>query len=133
MYYLYRDYPLYTIHPGALLAAHTANCAGTQGGFWPMHERLFQGQEVGEWGRGGARDFKTFLGYATELGLDAQVLEQCVVSERFTEQINQDYNDATERGVRSTPSFIINGELFIGAQPYARWKERLDTILAEKQ
>lgn len=98
-----------------------------------MHERLFQGQDAGEWGQGGERDLATFLGYAADLNLDAAAIEQCVLGGQFAEQIEQEYNDATERGVRSTPSFIINGELFIGAQPYARWQQRLDAILAEKQ
>lgn len=130
--YLYRDFPLYDIHPGALGAAHAANCAAAQGSFWPMHQRLFKGQ-AGEWGQGDQRDLQTFQGYATELNLDVNAFDQCLTSKRFTAQIQQDYNDAVERGVRSTPSFIINGELFVGAQPYGRWKQKLDAILAAKQ
>ncbi len=118
------------IHPGALLAAHAANCAGAQDGFWPMHSRLFVGQDAGEWGQGGTRDLQTFAGYAAELKLNVAAFEQCVQENRFGLLIEHDYNEAIQRGIRSTPSFVVNGELFIGAQPFSAWQQKLDAILA---
>lgn len=132
MYYIYRDFPLMQIHPGALLAAHAANCAGAQGSFWPMHARLFMGQDAGEWGQGDTRDMQTFLGYAAELGLDGAAFAQCVRENRFAPLIEHDYNQALQQGIRSTPSFMINGELFIGAQPFSAWQQKLDTLLHSK-
>ena len=52
VYFQYRDFPLVDIHPGALLAAHAANCAAEQGAFWPMHDQLFQGAAAQAWGSG---------------------------------------------------------------------------------
>jgi protein-disulfide isomerase len=120
------------IHPGALLAAHAANCAGAQDSYWPMHSRLFQGQDAGEWGQGDARDLQTFKSYAVELKLDVAAFEQCVKENRFAPVIENDYNQAIQQGIRSTPSFLINGEPFIGAQPFSAWQQKLDSLLADK-
>jgi hypothetical protein len=41
-----------------------------------------------------------------------------------------DHRAGAERGVRSTPTFLVNGQPFIGARPYADWQRYLDTLLA---
>lgn len=41
--FIYRDYPL-SFHPGAEPAAQAANCAGEQGKYWEMHDKIFQAQ-----------------------------------------------------------------------------------------
>jgi protein-disulfide isomerase len=132
VYFVYRDFPLVDIHPGALLAAHVANCAAGQGGFWSMHDRLFEGAAAHTWGSGGAEDFKTFLGYAAELGLDVGELRQCLDSNQQASRIAADYREGAERGVRSTPTFLINGQPFVGAHPYADWQRYLDKLLAQR-
>ena len=130
MYFVYRDFPLVDIHPGALLAAHVANCAADQGSFWPMHDRLYAGAATHEWSSGSGEDFKTFLGYARDLQLDLGTLQQCINSNQQAQQIAADYRAGAERGVRSTPTFLINGQPFIGARPYADWQRYLDSLLA---
>ncbi len=131
VYYVYRDLPLISAHPGALLAAHAANCAGDQGAFWPMHDRLFMGQATREWGSGDARDFETFLGYAEELSLDSTILRSCVETNRHAARIEADLRDAFGRGLNSTPSFLINGRALIGAHAYATWARIFDDLLTK--
>lgn len=128
--FVYRDFPLMDIHPGALLASHVANCAGDQGAFWPMHSRIFEGFSQREWQSGGAEDFRTFLGYATELQLDAAEIQRCVESNRHAERIQADMREGVNAGVRSTPSFLINGQLLVGAQPYPVWEQIFEQILS---
>jgi protein-disulfide isomerase len=130
VYLVYRDFPLVDIHPGALLAAHAADCAADQGSFWPMHDRLFAGAAMREWSSGGGEDFKTFLGYAQALQLDVGKLQQCISSNQQAARIAADYRAGAERGVRSTPTFLVNGQPFIGARPYADWQRYLDRLLA---
>src|SRR5262245_15826529 len=43
--FVYRHFPLEDVHPHALLAAETAECAAAQGKFWQMHDVLFANQE----------------------------------------------------------------------------------------
>jgi protein-disulfide isomerase len=130
VYFVYRDLPIAEIHPGAILASHVANCAAEQGGFWQMHGRLFQGFEAGEWQRGGLEGLQIFLGYARELGLDDAALRSCVESNRYASSIEADVRAAAERGIQSTPVFLINGQPLIGAQPFETFQRAFDQILA---
>jgi protein-disulfide isomerase len=129
---VYRDLPLIDVHPGALLAAHAANCAADQGAFWPMHDRLFMGQAAGEWGRGDAGDFQTFLVYAGDLSLDVAALQSCIETNRHAARIEADVRDAFGRGFNNTPSFLVNGRPVIGALPYATWERLFDDLLANQ-
>ena len=129
VYVIYRDFPLPSIHPSAVLAAHTANCAAEQDSFWPMHDRIFAGFDAREWGGDIRSDFATFLAYADELDIDANVLDDCVRENRFTAQIESDFNAGGEQGVRSTPSFTLNDQLVVGAQPFPVWQEQIDAML----
>lgn len=131
VYFEFRDFPLSNIHGSAVLAAHTANCAGQQGQYYAMHDQLFAGQDSGEWGDDLSQDFATFLGYAQKLKLDDQALKSCVQSQQFRSQIEGDYRAGLEAGVQSTPTFVVNGELLVGAQPYAVWQKTLDKALAK--
>jgi len=127
--FVYRDFPLMSIHPGALLAAHVANCAGEQGAFWQMHNRIFAGMEQREWSSGNASDFRTFLNYAEELDIDAAQVQQCVESNRYGPRIQEDIQAAQQAGIRSTPSFLVNGQVLVGAQPFEVWERVFETIL----
>src|SRR5512145_1591384 len=40
--FVYRDFPLFSIHPEALPAAIAANCAGEQGKYYEYHNKLFE-------------------------------------------------------------------------------------------
>ena len=75
VYYVYKDFPLYTIHPQAIKAAEAAECAGTQGSYWDMHDLLFANQQTWS-GRGNAAEI--FIGYAGELGLDVDSFQACL-------------------------------------------------------
>ncbi|MBO9340722.1 MAG: DsbA family protein [Roseiflexus sp.] len=130
---VYRDFPLMSIHPGALLAAHIANCAGEQGAFWQMHARIFEGMMQREWSSGDVNDFRTFLRYAEELELDAGAVQQCVESNRYGAQIQEDILAGQQAGIRSTPSFLINGQLLVGAQPFEVWEQIFERILSTQK
>jgi predicted DsbA family dithiol-disulfide isomerase len=119
------------IHPGAVLAAHAGSCAAEQGAFWSMHERIFEGYEAREWSQASAADFEVFVGYARELGLDAEALGSCVRSNRYAQQIEADVRSAIEAGIQSTPAFLINGRPLIGAQPFETFQQAFEQILAE--
>lgn len=133
VYFEFRDFPLSQIHGSAVLAAHAANCAGQQGQFYAMHDRLFVGQDAGEWGSDLESDFSTFLGYARELKLDDKAIQGCIQSQQFRSQIETDYRAGLQVGVQSTPTFVVNGELLVGAQPYDVWQKTLDEALAKAE
>lgn len=96
-----------------------------------MHDRLFAGSSAGEWGRGDEGDMRTFLGYAQALGLDVAELTRCVSDNRYASQIEADFRDGVDHGVRSTPSFLVNGKPLVGAHPFSTWQQVLDGMLPQ--
>lgn len=120
--FVYRDFPLISIHPGAAPAAEAADCAGAQGAYWPFHKALFSMKY----------DLTTdaYQQYAAELGLDTQTFAKCLTDRRYESEVLGDYNYAVNLGVRSTPTFFINGIPLVGAQPYEVFKQVIDKELA---
>ena len=57
------------------------------------------------------------MSYAVELGLPREAFERCLDERRFAGAVEADVARARELGVRSTPTFVINGRPLIGAQP----------------
>lgn len=123
---VYRDFPL-SFHKQAQLAAEAAECADDQGKFRQLHDQIFQGQA--QWsGNSEARGI--FAGYAEAIGLDMEEFNRCLDSGKYTEEVKQDFNDGVEYGVKGTPTFFINGQKLVGAQPFAAFKQVIDTELA---
>jgi len=133
--FVYRDYPIQSLHPnGAFPAALASECADEQGMFWQYHDKLFQTQK--NWERLATKDvgneFKTF---AEELGLDANQFNDCFNSGKYLDEINNDLQDGTSYGITGTPGFFIgNDEMgyikVSGAQPYSVFQRVLDQMLA---
>lgn len=119
---VYRDFPLDSIHANAIPAAEAAGCAGEQGAYWDYHNRLF----LGDYGLGR----EAFDKYASELKLDSAAFEQCLDSRRYQAEVTADYQYAFELGVRSTPTFFVNGIALVGAQPFEVFKQLIDQELA---
>jgi protein-disulfide isomerase len=127
--YIYRDFPLQS-QPQSPLAAQAANCAGQIGGgnaFWEMHDHLFENQTTWS-GQGQAAVI--FQTYAAELGLDEAAFKQCLDSEATRAGVEADAEEGVARGVRGTPTFFINGQPLVGAQPYTVFAQALDAALA---
>ncbi len=123
----FRDFPLESLHPNAMAAAVAARCAGEQGDYWGMHDRLFGNQD--EWSSL-ADPSETFQSYASQMGLDTAAFLTCLSSGEFDAAIAQDLQDGQAAGISGTPSFLITGNLVVGAQPLAAFQQALDTLLA---
>lgn len=108
--YVYRDFPLTSIHPEALPAAIAANCAGEQGKYWEFHDKLFLGDSLGH---------EVYLQYAEELGLDMDAFQACLQDKAQEEEVMKDFREGLQLGVQGTPTFFINGAPVVGAQPLA--------------
>jgi len=118
---VFRDFPLYSIHPNAEPAAVAANCAELQGMYWEYHDLLFAGEQLDE---------TTYLQYAEGLGLNLDEFKACLDSEEQVSEIRGDYEYASGLGVRSTPTFFLNGLPIVGAQPYEVFQQVIEQELA---
>ncbi len=123
---IYYDFPLSSIHPQAAAAANAARCAGEQGAtaYWQMHDMLFA--NFGDWGHNNAND--NFIEYGAELGLEMDEFTACIEAFRYEEAIQADVDAGLARGVSSTPSFFLNEQPLIGAQPLDIFNEAIATI-----
>jgi protein-disulfide isomerase len=119
---VYRDFPLSSLHANAFSAAEAANCANEQGAFWEFHDRLFS-MELG-------LGMEAYRSYASQLGLDTQSFIKCLESGRYRDEVQADYDFAADLGVRSTPTFFINGIAIVGAQPFEVFQQVIDKELA---
>jgi protein-disulfide isomerase len=120
--FVYRDFPLYSIHGNAAPAAEAANCAGAQGQYWAYHDLLFNG--------GKPLSAETYAAYATQVGLDTASFQECLDTHATLAEVQADYEYAADLGIRSTPTFFINGLAIVGAQPYESFKNIIDMELA---
>ncbi len=120
---VYRHLPL-DFHENAMPAAVAANCAGAQDRFWDYHDLLFENQRaLGE---------RQLLGYADQLGLDADAFRSCFEDEASAAQVSEDMALARQLGATATPTFFINGIELRGAQPLEMFRQIIDRELSAR-
>ena len=130
--YAFRDYPLEQIHPLAPKAAEAARCAGDQGKYWEMHDRLFANQN--------ALQPEKLSGHAKALNLDVAAFQACLDDKRHALQVREDIEAGDGVGARGTPMFIVGpssggevktGVIIHGAQPIAVFKTEIDKLQSQ--
>src|SRR5262249_41141078 len=99
--FVYKQYPLTSIHPFAEPAARASIAAGKQGKFWQMYDTLFHNNR--------ALDDASLKKYAQDLGLDMAKFDKDRTDASTTDALNKDVMEAQRSGVQGTPSFFING------------------------
>jgi protein-disulfide isomerase len=96
-------------------AAVGATCAARQDRYWSYHDLLFANQ-AGE--NRGAFAWDRLRQMATSAGLDLSVYDGCVAEAAVAEAVRAATGHASEIGVNSTPTFVINGQKVVGLVPY---------------
>jgi len=123
--------PLESIHKLAFKAAEAANCAGEQGKYWEMHDRLYASQQ----------NLEPWTAHAEAIGLDVAKFNDCLSSGRQAAEIRKDMADGQKAGVTATPCFFLaytepksskvkTVVRLTGAQPYASFMAAIDKLLA---
>jgi protein-disulfide isomerase len=112
---VYYDFPLVNIHPQAKAAANAARCAGEQGaaGYWSMHDALFV--DPGEWSN--QNHDNAFMRYAENIGLKLAEFNTCISENRYEAEIESDLAEGSALGITGTPTFVMNDQMLVGAQP----------------
>ena len=106
--FVYRHFPL-TGHAHALITAKASEAAGLQGQFWPMHDLIFEHQDV--WITQSPEEVrKALLSYATDLGLEMEKFITDMDSDVVAEKIQRDLVSGRRAGVRGTPTFYLDGQ-----------------------
>jgi protein-disulfide isomerase len=105
--FVFRHFPLATVHPRATIAAEAAEAAGVQHMFWEMHEILYRNQSQLE--------DADLIAYATALRLDLTLFQDDLVSHAHLPKIREDFMSGVRSGVNGTPTFFIDGERYDGS------------------
>ena len=107
----YRYYPLLSAHPHALTIAVYAECAAQQKKFWDFHDAAFERQNL-------LRETINLAGrlaeIAGELGLNKKTLDACVNNPVTRQAVLKEKEAGEAKGVNSTPTYFINGKMFVG-------------------
>jgi protein-disulfide isomerase len=114
-------------------AAEAAQCAEDQNKLWPYHDALYAAKLADD-NNGGSEDdgFYTtaeFLKLAQQVGLNIPTFTSCINNNTDANIVAQERGAAANAGVNSTPSFIVNGTMITGAQPYSVFQTALDAAL----
>lgn len=135
--FVFRDFPLESLHPNAIPAAVAANCVAEQGvvAYWSMHDLLFRTQS--EWGNM-ADASEAFTRLAGEAGADADLYATCMAESAADKEaaIRASVEEATTFGFTGTPSFLFVNEAttdaypLVGAQPLDVFVSYFDAIAA---
>src|SRR5690349_14144875 len=102
--FVFRHFPLTEMHPHAEPAAETAEFAGTQGLFWPMHDAIYANQQ--------RLNIPLLIALAASLKLSTIALRDALAEHRFMPRIQADFASGVRSGVNGTPTFFINGMRF---------------------
>lgn len=99
--FAYRHFPQEAVHPLALQAAEAAECAGSQGQFWGMHDLLFENQSH--------LSVKNLRAYAEQLSLDVARFTAEMDDGVYRQRIREHLESGRASHVRATPGFFVNG------------------------
>ena len=122
---VYRHYASESIHPNAIIAAQAAECAGEQGKFWQMYDKLYLNSP--------AIGFDDLIRYGQEINLADSQFEICLTSERYLDRVNSDIFSGRSIGVAGTPTFFFNGQRVVGALPEESLRRVIEVFLAMEE
>lgn len=120
----FKNYPL-PFHTQAKLAAEAGLCANEQSTvlFWKMHDIMFADQTK--------LDKESLIASAKKIGAKEADFKTCLESGKFKGQVESDLNEGQAIGVKSTPTFYVNGKLITGARPIEMFTEVIDEELVK--
>lgn len=126
--YVFKDFPLTQLHPQAVGASLAAECAGEQGAYWEMHDKLF-GEQPRWSGQENAPE--TYSAFTEEIGLDVEAFDQCMEEQRYMDNISSNFQEGVNAGVTGTPAFFINGQFLSGAQSFEVFQQVIEGLLTQ--
>jgi protein-disulfide isomerase len=134
MKHVFMDFPL-AMHKNAFKASEAGLCAGDQGKFWEMHDKLFANTK--------ALGQEDLMKYAESLGLDMTRFKGCLEAGKQADEIKKRMAEGQKAGITGTPAFLLgfiqpDGKVkavkkVSGAQPYTAFKEAIDELLSAKK
>lgn len=111
----------------SVLAGNAGECANEQNKFWDFHDYMYKNQPDESDTSMYTVDNLTQI--AGNLGIDTNQFQQCLSNNKYAKDVTNDMNEGQKVGVSATPTFFINGNPLIGAQPYSAFQTIIDQEL----
>jgi len=103
-------YPL-NMHTHAFISARYAECAARQDKFWVFHDFLILNQR--EWKK--LVDAQPMFDKMAEMSkMNIDQLKNCLNSDQVKQTILNDKQEGTTLGIKSTPTYFVNGKMVVG-------------------
>lgn len=123
--WVYRHFPLTSIHNQAEPAANAAECVGDQvgsAGFFAFIDEIFEG--------GAPLNKTTYMNIARSIsGVNMNQFENCVDNMDFIDRVRAQQQGGVSAGVQGTPATFVNGQLVSGAVPEAQLASIIDSLI----
>ncbi|MDN5275103.1 MAG: Na+/H+ antiporter, NhaA family protein nonfunctional [Candidatus Saccharibacteria bacterium] len=127
MSFIFRNFPLSSLHPNARAAAAAAEAAGLQGKYWEMHNILYENQS--QWGTlSSDQRGQSFANYAKSVGVNVDTYNKDFASSKVNQKINYDIALGKKAKVNATPTIYMNGKA-VSQDDWSNQKN-LDTLVA---
>ena len=122
---VFKHFPL-PMHSNAGPASEASLCVNEQGKdkFWKFHDAAFAAQDK--------LDAESLAKYAKAAGADEKKFKECFDAKKYADAVKKDMAYGEKLGVRSTPTFFVNGQLLSGALPVEQFSEVIDEELDAK-
>ncbi len=122
----WQDFPY--LGEESMNAALAARAAQEQGKFWEYHDLLYQNQSSP-----GAFSDENLAALAREAGLDVGKFEESLASGEHRQAVTEAFTEGQRNGISGTPTFVINGQTLVGAQPVEVFEQAIEGALQEAQ
>jgi protein-disulfide isomerase len=110
--------------------AEAAYCAGDQNKYWEFHDLIYANQ-IALYSTQNPPIDGYIQSFAEVLSLDMATFDDCIDDGKYADRVDQDQLDAIQSGIKSTPSFLINGQLEIGNLPMTDFQTIIDRALSQ--
>ncbi len=131
--FVFRNFPLYQIHPFAMIAAQAAEAAAEQGQYWQMHDLLYK--EQSQWTANTSlapADVVTqfFNGYAQQLGLNVTKFDTDINSSTTMARVQRDLTTGNAAQINHTPTFFVDLTQIQNPNGLQQFEQVIDAALA---
>lgn len=120
--FVFRHFPMTDLHPYAEKSAEASECAAAQGKFWEAAQKFYENQND--------LSVPALLKSAGELGLNVSQFTLCMTSGQMAARVKRDQDDGRAVGVKSTPTFFVGQQMFVGAMDYQKFSGILNAELS---
>ena len=123
---IHKNFPL-PFHKFANNMAQAGLCAWDQGNkkFWPFYESLYQNQTLA--------DDKSLVDLAGKSGLKVAQFSECLKSKKYKQKIDSQIQEANDLGIKSTPTFYVNGKIISGAQKFEVFRDLINEEISSNK